>query len=438
MGPRPSMEANTTITRPQTHSQAPVTHKLKAELIQDSQASIKDKDSAHCWLIKKKLIISGEPLTVNALSMALLYLSNGKYNQHDLINGTHAVSLCLEGIQLGGHADDMVRKIISGLKTSTTQANTMEDRPISSKEQALAYLATCEPFTPGIPIDSSNIFHFLHQLSLTHNIPPAVKNRIHATAFVVEATCSSIIANDITNIVKHSIDNIIKQLTTKTATLQNLVDNINLSAEAIKDNALKVTGTVPQPTPSTYSSVAQSSINSEHVDVVARGLNADKQLLIVADKTLASTVTTDLMEKDLVAKANTTLELMVNPSTDKPSINFVTAKILHNGNTLFQLNSASATAWLRNPSVQKAFLLAYSSTANIHNKLFHIIAKFVPLSFDADTVHSHTTLEASNDLSPSSITWSKFVKRPHLCTSNQKRAHIIVGLTTKESASKFI
>ena len=136
------MEANITTTRPQTCSQAPVTHKLKAELIRDSQASIKDKDSAHCWLIKKELIVFGELLTVNTLSMALLYLSNSKYDQHDLINGTHAVSLCLEGIQLGGHADDMVRKIISSLETSTTQANTMEDHPISSKEQVLTYLAT--------------------------------------------------------------------------------------------------------------------------------------------------------------------------------------------------------------------------------------------------------------------------------------------------------
>ena len=151
--------------------------------------------------------------------------------------------------------------------------------------------------------------------------------------------------------------------------------------------------------------MAQAATNSEHTDIITRGFNADKQLLIFTDKTLPNTDPTDLTEKDLVTKANMALELMDDIPTNKPEIiSFITAKKLCNRNVLFQSNSTQATAWLRNPDIQKEFLLTYSSNANICNKLHHVIAEFVPISFDAGTDHSHTMLEANNSLTTSSIT----------------------------------
>ena len=138
-----------------------------------------------------------------------------------------------------------------------------------------------------------------------------------------------------------------------------------------------------QSIPATYAAVAQAATNSEHADIIARGLNADKKLLIFTDKTLPNADHTDLTEKDLVTKANMALELMDNTPTNKLEIvSFITTKKLRNGNVLFQLNSTQATAWLRNLDIQKEFLLTYSSNANIHNKLHHIIAELVPISFD--------------------------------------------------------
>ena len=136
---------------------------------------------------------------------------------------------------------------------------------------------------------------------------------------------------------------------------------------------MRAADTITQPSPSTYVSMAQGGISAEHADIVARGLNADKQLLILTDKSLSSTATSDLTEKDLIAKANTALELMADPSTNKPpNVSFIAAKILCSGNTLYQLNSIPVTVWLHNSNVQKAFLLAYSSSANICSRLFHV------------------------------------------------------------------
>ena len=76
----------------------------------------------------------------------------------------------------------------------------------------------------------------------------------------------------------------------------------------------------------------------------------DKQLLILTNKMLTSTAPTELTEKDLIAKVNTALELMVDQPTNKPSpVTFVAAKKLCNSNILFQLNSIAAVSWLKKP-----------------------------------------------------------------------------------------
>ena len=200
--------------------------------------------------------------------------------------------------------------------------------------------------------------------------------------------------NSITNLIKQQLDDVTKQITTKSNTLHNLVEDVTTTATTIKDNALKMATYLNQPTPATYTAILQTATNPEHVDVIARGLNADKQLLIIVDKTLPNTPLTDLTEKDLVTKANMALELMDDPSTNKPMlVSFITAKKLCNSNILFQLNSIQATMWLQNTDVQKEILLTYSSNANIRNKLYHIISEFVPISFDVSTNHSHKLLE---------------------------------------------
>ena len=130
---------------------------------------------------------------------------------------------------------------------------------------------------------------------------------------------------------------------------------------------------------------------------------------------------------------------MDEPPIDKPSpISFIATKKICNSNILYQLNSTQATAWLKNPKVQKAFLLTYSSNANIHTKLFHVITEFVPKSFNAGTAHSHTMLEANNSLTPDSITWMKYIKPLHPQTMKQQSAHVIIGLSNREDANKII
>ena len=94
------------------------------------------------------------------------------------------------------------------------------------------------------------------------------------------------------DLIKQKMDDVTRQLITKTNTLHNLVQ----TARTIKDNAMKTVTHLNQSTPATYAAVAQAATNSEHVDIIARGLNTDNQLLIFTDKTLPNADPTDLTE----------------------------------------------------------------------------------------------------------------------------------------------
>ena len=156
---------------------------------------------------------------------------------------------------------------------------------ITSKEQALAYFATCKTITPDSFTDPKNITQFLLQISTINNIPKAVKNGIHAMAYLIEDMNNTNTADTITNVLKDQINDITRQLTTKTNTLHNLVQDVTSSATAIKNNILNKAMLPTQASPTSYAAAAQNFTSIEHADVIARGINIDKQLLILTDKT---------------------------------------------------------------------------------------------------------------------------------------------------------
>jgi hypothetical protein len=165
----------------------------------------------------------------------------------------------------------------------------------------------------------------------------------------------------------------------------------------------------------------------------------DKQIMIQKDKDSIDNALDSLMEKDLVVKANTALDLMGMMGMDKPHhTSFIEAKRLWNSNILYKLNTKEAAGWLWAPDVQKVFMEKYGSTSNMCNKLHYIIAEFVPVSFDARSSFTHAKIEQDNFIGLDSIAYSKYIKPPHLCASNQMVAHVIFGFTDCKDANTTI
>ena len=72
-----------------------------------------------------------------------------------------------------------------------------------------------------------------------------------------------------------------------------------------------------QASSTSYAAATQNSSRPEHADIMARTIKSDSQVLICMDKTTTHTDLIELTEKDLVAKANIALDLIVDPRNDK-------------------------------------------------------------------------------------------------------------------------
>ena len=161
--------------------------------------------------------------------------------------------------------------------------------------------------------------------------------------------------------------------------------------------------------------------------------------MIQKDPNATDNALESLTEKDLVAKANTTLDLMGMAAANKPPcMVFVGAKKLKNGNVLYQLNSMDAGYWIQQQEVQKAFMANYRGTSNIQNKLHYVIAEFVPTTFDAGSSYAHAKVEEDSGISSNRIAFSKYIKPPHLRNENQKVAHVIFGFNDRNAANNAI
>jgi hypothetical protein len=124
------------------------------------------------------------------------------------------------------------------------------------------------------------------------------------------------------------------------------------------------------------------------------------------------------------------LDLMGWDGLDKPQYtSFIGVKKLRNGSVLYQMNSEESAAWLQCPDIQKSFMAHFGGTSNTCNKLFSVIAEFVPTTFDAGSSFAHAKLEEINLLKYGSVAFSKYIKPPHLRMNGQKVAHITIGFT---------
>jgi hypothetical protein len=102
---------------------------------------------------------------------------------------------------------------------------------------------------------------------------------------------------------------------------------------------------------------------------------------------------------------------------------------------MYQVNSLEAAEWMQQKEVQEAFMKFYDGTSTIRNKLHYVIAEFIPTTFDAGTSYAHAKLEEDNMLAEQSITFSKYIKPPHLRTENQRVTHITISFNHREDTN---
>ena len=358
--------------------------------------------------------------------------------------------------------------------TSTTKKTRKEledadglNTAVKSKQQALAYLTAGDYIIPDKPVDLHILAHILLQFGITNKLPKPVTDGIRAVAFLIEDAHGQQTATNITEIVKTQLQEQMETFTADMEAMRDAVEHVTEAAKTItkkmdefndgfqetadqlaqatidltEKTAETANTTTPTPiqAPTTYATVAQLYERNNHAEVIARGVTADKQILIQKEKNTTDNAQPELTEKELVTKANTALDLMGWEGLDKPRhTTFVAAKKLRNGDTLYQVNSIEAAEWMRQKDVQEAFMKFYDGTSTIRNKLHYVIAEFVPITFEAGASYAHAKLEEDNTLTEQAIAFSKYIKPPHLRTENQRVAHVTIGFNHREDANSAI
>lgn len=337
---------------------------------------------------------------------------------------------------------------------------------VKSKQQAIAYLTTSDYIPQGASVNPQTLAHVLLQLSVSNKIPKTMMDVIRAVAFLMEETYEQQLAKGIVDIVKEKLEEQLGNYASNVETMRDAVEHVTGAAKVITgkleeftdgfqastdqlaqatyeltekttDTANKIPATTtPVQQHNTYASILQQRPDSEQAEIVARTETVDKQILIQKDKNATDNSLFDLSEKDLVAKANTALDLMGWKGSDKPhNTAFVAARKLRSGGILYNMNSQKAATWLHAPEVKKAFMDHFDGTSNIKDKLHYVIAEFVPVTYDAGASYAHANLEEANRFTDDAIGFSKFIKPPHLRSSNQKVAHVTIGFKSRDDAN---
>ena len=224
------------------------------------------------------------------------------------------------------------------------------------------------------PINLQIIAHVLSQLgSAANKMPKALTDGIFAVVVLINDYASQQVVNEIVETVKVQLQEHLDSFTANVETMRDAVEHVTGAAknisrkmsdfsdglqesteqltQAAQDITEKTADRIPDTTsnqPSkvsditnllkTCANVAKQQVPPMHKAIIARGNQSAKQILICKDLKSADNALDSLTEKELVAKANTTLDLMDTDSLEMPlGTAFVGAKKLRNGNILYQL-----------------------------------------------------------------------------------------------------
>ena len=140
---------------------------------------------------------------------------------------------------------------------------------------------------------------------------------------------------------------------------------------------------------------------------------------------------TDLSEKELVSKANTTLDIMESAALGSPEgIRFVGVDVLRSGTVAYHLNNLEAARWIQKEENAKIFMSHFGGASLAKPMLIHALVEFVPLTFDPNLLSVVEGVERNSGLPLKSLLFAKFIKQKERRHSGQTLGHAIFGFST--------
>ncbi|KAG2342691.1 hypothetical protein BDR05DRAFT_868081, partial [Suillus weaverae] len=117
---------------------------------------------------------------------------------------------------------------------------------------------------------------------------------------------------------------------------------------------------------------------------------------------------------------------------------FQSAQRLPHSSILYKLNSAASATWLSIPANQARFATNLRSNTTIKDRSYHILIKNIPMSYNPSLLHANSIIKSNGRLQSGTITKEKWIKPIARHKPNQRTAHTIITLKTREGANQIL
>jgi len=189
----------------------------------------------------------------------------------------------------------------------------------------------------------------------------------------------------------------------------------------------------------TYANAVRANAPPLLTKILARSEAQTRQILIDRRSLDQLTPLKALTEAELVAKATITIELLRKEGKEVPQdLSFLSARRLPHGGILYELNSTQSAKWFQTPSNRSTFINFFGNDVTIKDRSFHILVENVPIAYDPNSASINGEIEKKGGLKHNSITKAKWIKPIARRIPNQRTAHAIITLNSKEDANQIL
>lgn len=326
----------------------------------------------------------------------------------------------------GTRSQRTAEKSKNGTPSSSTESE------ITNAQQGRAYLEKNGYVAKDTELTTAMLTTTLLQLSqCTGKLPKAASEGMRAVAFAMEILRDTQTAGEISTQVAAALSPAIAKLETMAAELQAGLATATTQA---------TTSQARTPQIPTYATVTQAHTPPKHSEVLAKAQGRERQVLVDWEERAGDEATNSMTEKELVKKANTTIELMGIEAEDRPNQGemFVGAQRLQKGGILYLMASTEAAEWIRKSDVKTAFLRHFGGPARIRDRGHDIILEYVPTLFDPYSALAHREIEALNGLPDREILAARWLKDVSKRSPGQRTAFAILTVRTAGPANRIL
>ncbi|TFY52367.1 hypothetical protein EVJ58_g10059 [Rhodofomes roseus] len=188
-----------------------------------------------------------------------------------------------------------------------------------------------------------------------------------------------------------------------------------------------------------YAATVMHILPTSHATSIAQQDVQIRQVLIDIKKNENEDPRTQLTDREYLAKAMLTLDMMRTDGFAPPEgMKFVTVKRLRNGGLLYELNAKEGASWLQRRENMKPFTDKFGLESAIRARHYPCLLRGVPTYFDPGNEDRLRELEEENGWDRYDLTAAHWIKPENKRRPGQTSAYLIAKFSSPQRANDVI